>query len=928
MKLIKILSALTIDTINWLYPLVLTLIAGVLEGWLILSLFPEISPLVLVAIFPILYFFWLFIFLCLSALGTNFLFLFVRKPKNLEIDILEDLPLLIQFSPTSISYRVLLLISTLPGVDYLKITPITLKWLRNLVMRAYSPKVNIGKRCLIVIWPQDPDLTFIGDNVVIGSECHIVAHAVNRSNGKIKYVSEPIVIGNNSTIGGNTRIGMGVKIDEGAIVEVGSNVLPYTRIGRGEVWGGNPAVLIRKRNEYLNEAELKPFSRQIARSELNSLIASAIQLQPEEIKDDLNGGNCMTWDSLAKMAIAASLYDRFNIRIPTTEIFKLDSRQAIEQVISSYTDEKVLSRSGDESTIDPDTEVSANPELLPLYDPETVTQVLARRFQEPTEAASDKKIVLAATFTAQPLGSALELWCRAFGIPFSVEFGEFNQVEQTLLAPDSDFMNNHNGLNVVLTCPEDLLCDHDPDGMLRAGQLLEAIKTYAAREKGLIVSNLPPVVSSFFYGKQPQVEKLRFWWQEQLEKVDGVHILDFAGVVEEVGRNNARDTSFEAIARAPYSQLVYQRLGIAITRLVRGIFLPAKKVLAFDCDDTLWGGQIGEDGIDSIALSNEHPGRSFRLFQEMLLELKKRGVLLVLASKNEEADVWDVFDRHPDMVLRRGDIAGYRINWKEKSSNLRELAEELNLGLDSFVFIDDSPVERLEVETNAPMVTVVPMPKEPARYAETLSKLWCFDSASITVEDTMRTQFMAQEQQRRESQENAISLQSYLESLQLVVEIQAAQEIDLARVAQLTQKTNQFNLSLIRRSLTEIREIHKSGTILVLNVKDRFGDYGLVGVAILKPENGCMLLDTFLISCRILGRGVEQAFLCTLFDFAYHKNLKAILAPYRSGSRNGQVKTFLLKMGFSQNQSDVLEAEVANAPKKPGHVKMQVGVLV
>jgi FkbH-like protein len=186
---------------------------------------------------------------------------------------------------------------------------------------------------------------------------------------------------------------------------------------------------------------------------------------------------------------------------------------------------------------------------------------------------------------------------------------------------------------------------------------------------------------------------------------------------------------------------------------------------------------------------------------------------------------------------------------------------------------------------------------------------------------------MAQEQQRRESQENAISLQSYLESLQLVVEIQAAQEIDLARVAQLTQKTNQFNLSLIRRSLTEIQEIHKSGTILVLNVKDRFGDYGLVGVAILKPENGGLLLDTFLISCRVLGRGVEQAFLCTLFDFAYHKNLKAILAPYRSGSRNGQVKTFLLKMGFSQNQSDVLEAEVANAPEKPGHVKMQVGVL-
>jgi FkbH-like protein len=927
MKLIKILSALIIDTLNWLYPLVLTLIAGVLEGWLISSSFPEISPLVLVAIFPIVYFFWLLSFLCISTLGISLLFLLVEKPKNLEFDILEDLPLLIRFSPITISYRLLLLISTLPGVDYLKLIPIALTWMRTLVMRSYSPEVHVGKRCVIVTWPQDPDLTYIGDHVVIGSECHIVAHALNTSNGKIKYVSEPIVIGNNSTIGGNTRIGMGVKIDEGAIVEVGSNVLPYTRIGRGEVWGGNPAILIRKRNEYLNEAELKHVSRQIARSELNSVIASAIQLQPEEITDDLNGDNCMTWDSLAKMAIAASLYDRLNIRVPTTEIFKLNSRQAIERFISTYTEEKLLIRSGHESTIDPDTEVSANPELLPLYDPETVTQVLARRFQEPTEAASDK-IVVAATFTAQPLASALEVWCRAFGIPFSVEFGEFNQVEQTLLAPDSDFMKNHNGLNVVLTRPEDLLCDHDPDGMLRAGQLLEAIKTYAATKKGLIVSNLPPVVSSFFYGKQPQVEKLRFWWQEQLEKVDGVHVLDFAGVVEEVGRNNATDASFEAIARAPYSQLVYQRLGIAITRLLRGMLLATKKVLAFDCDDTLWGGQIGEDGIDGLVLSNDYPGRSFRMFQEMLLDLKKRGVLLVLASKNEEADVWDVFERHPDMVLRRADIAGYRINWKAKSSNLRELAEELNLGLDSFVFIDDSPVERLEVETNAPMVTVVPIPEEPAHYAETLSKLWCFDSTRITVEDTMRTQFMAQEQQRQESQENAISLQSYLESLQLVVEIRAAQEIDLPRVAQLTQKTNQFNLSLIRRSLSEIQEIHKSCTILVLNVKDRFGDYGLVGVAILKPENGCLLLDTFLISCRVLGRGVEQAFLCTLFDFAYHKNLKAILAPYRSGPRNGQVKTFLSKMGFSPKQSDDLEAQVTNAPEKPGYVKMQVRVLV
>ncbi len=926
LKLYQILSALSIETINWLYPLGLTILAAVLEAWLIFSIFPEIKIQVLVAIFPLLYLFWVFLYLCLSKLGITLLFLFAKKPKLIDFDILEDLPLLIQFSPTSISYRLLLLLTTLPVLDYFTMTPYTFKWLRNLAMRAYSRKVHIGKGSLVITWLQDPDLTYIGDNVVIGSGCHLVAHALNISGGKLKYATEPITIGNNITIGGNTRIGMGVKIEEGAIVEVGSNVLPYTRIGRGEVWGGNPAVLLRKRNEYVNEAKPKSSLQQIAPSQLNDIIANAIHLQPEEITDDLNSENCMAWDSLAIMSIAASLYDRFSIRIPANDIFKLNSRRSIEELIATFTDNKFPDSSDAVSTPSQDNEIPNNPELLPLFNPETVTQALACRFRA-SIPQSDKKIVIAASFTAQPLGSTLELWCKAFGIPFSVEFGEFNQLEQTLLSPDSIFMNNPNGLNIVLTRPEDLISDVDKDGMIHASQILDAIRSYAATKKGLIVSNLPSAVSSFFHGKHEQVEKLRLWWQEQLEKIEGIHILDFARVVEEVGRQNARDSAFEAIARAPYSQIVYQGLGIEITRLARAIFLPAKKVLALDCDGILWGGIVGEDGIDGIALSDDHPGRSFRLFQEMLLELKKRGILLVIASKNEEADVWNVFESHPEMVLRRSDIAAHRINWKEKSANLRELAEELNLGLDSFVFVDDSPVECLEVQTNSPEVTVVTMPKEPAHYVETLSKLWCFDSSNITIEDRIRTEFMAQEQQRRELQQGVTSLESYLESLQLVVEIRSAEERDLPRVAQLTQKTNQFNLSLIRRSLSEIQELHKSSSILVLNLKDRFGDYGLVGLAILKQENEYLFIDTWLMSCRALGRGVEQFFLCSLFDFAKQKDLKTIIAPYCSGSRNEQVKSFLLKMGFSSKQSDILEAEIAKAPEKPGHIKTLVPVL-
>ncbi|MEH1789485.1 MAG: HAD-IIIC family phosphatase [Nostoc sp.] len=923
MKLIKILSALTVETINWFYPLVLAIVTCFLEAWLIFSIFPEINTLVLMAIFPILYLFWLFLFLCLSTLGTTLLFLFVEKPRFVELNVLEDLPLLIKISPIINSYRIMLLLDTLPVLNYLKMPPTALKWLRNLAMRAYSPKVHIGNRCTVVAWLQDPDLTYIGNNVVIGSECHIVAHALNASDGKVKYISEPITIENKSTIGGNTRIGMGVKIEEEAIVEVGSNVLPYTRIGRGEIWGGNPAIFLRKRNEYANEAKPKSSLEQIDPLELNEIIANSIRLTPEEISDDLNSNNCMTWDSLAIMSIAAALYDRFSIRIPAKDVFQLNSRKSIEQIITAHTDSYSLESSDIVSTPSEDIEIQKNPELLPLYDPDIVTQVLARRFRE-SIPKSNTKIVIAASFTTQPLGSTLELWCRAFGIPLSVEFGEFNQLEQTLLSPDSVFMNNPNGLNIVLTRPEDLISDEDRDGMIRGGQLLDAISSYAAKKNGLIVSNLPLVVSPFFHGKHQQVEKVRLWWQEQLEKLAVIHILDFARVVEEIGRKNSQDALFEAIARAPYSQIVYQRLGIAITRLAHGTFIPAKKVLALDCDGILWGGIVGEDGIDGITLSNDQPGRSFRLFQEMLLALKKRGILLILVSKNQEADVWNVFDNHPDMVLQRSDIAAHRINWKAKSANLRDIAEELNLGLDSFVFVDDSPIECLEVQTNSPEVTVVTMPKEPALYVETLSKLWCFDSANITIEDKIRTELMAQEQQRHKLQQGVTSLESYLESLQLVVEIRSAEERDLPRVAQLTQKTNQFNLSLIRRSLAEIQDLHKSSSILVLNLKDRFGDYGLVGVAILKQNNECLFVDSILISCRALGRGVEQSLLCSIFDFAEQKNLNKIVAPYSSGLRNEQVKSFLLKMGFSQTHSDVLEAEVEKAPEKPGYIKRLV----
>ena len=202
-----------------------------------------------------------------------------------------------------------------------------------------------------------------------------------------------------------------------------------------------------------------------------------------------------------------------------------------------------------------------------------------------------------------------------------------------------------------------------------------------------------------------QAEALRANWRQKLSEMPDVTLLDFAVAVENVGLSAAGQSENEVIARSPYSAAVYRELGILLARLVRQRRLATAKVVALDADGVLWGGVIAEDGLTGIHLGTDHPGRSFRLFQKYITTLKANGQLLVLISRNEPEDVWKVFDEHPEMVLRREDFAGFRINWQPKSQNLKELAKELNLGIDSFVFIDDDVANRLEMEANAPGVT-------------------------------------------------------------------------------------------------------------------------------------------------------------------------------------------------------------------------------
>lgn len=901
-------TAYVVILIAFIYGIVLLPVASALLLAFLLQILPDFNFILWISMMPILYFVWLSILLFLCIIETRIIKCFYRKPHKyiIKTGSIKDALFI-----NHLYLRMVILLS-LPYINVLLAIPGIAKF----VLLAYSTDAHVPKMVnMPMIYLPDPDLTFIDKEVIIGAKCKITAHSLSATADTPIYRSAPINIGPYVTIGGNSLISMGVKIESHATVELGSNVTPYTRIPAGEVWGGNPAIFLRKTDTHLNSAEKKYVEtkkEEVRKPGLERLVADALHLPLENI-NKLNSQNCMEWDSLGKMAIAAALYDRFTIEVPEDKIFELNSFDEIHAMVSRAESDKPSHLN-----------LPGNPELLPLYDLETVTSALISQNQkEQKKDLIALKVIVASSFVAQPLASSLMAWTPPFGFSVEVKFCDYNQILQTLLAPDSPFTENSTGLNVILVRPEDMITESGPGGKLLARQYIESIKKFCRDGKRtLIVSNLPAAVSPFFHGDKQEVEDLRSLWRKEIRKCKDVEILDFAEIIETVGKMAAYNSRLEAMARTPYSQKIYQLLGISIARLLRKTRLPSKKVIALDCDGTLWGGVLGEEKLSGIQLGQDYPGRNYRLFQQRILQFKKRGVLLVLVSKNEENDVWEAFDSHPEMILKREDITAARINWSAKSQNLRELAKELNVGLDSFVFVDDSPVERLEVESNAPEVTVLPLPEDPSYYCETLSGLWLFDTGPKTAEDSLRTQFMASEKQRKELQDKMGGLDSFLHSLNLQVTMRKAEDIDLPRVAQLTQKTNQFNLSLRRRTLQEIKQLTGDFSIWAVNVKDCFSDYGLVGVCFLQKKETKLIMDTFLLSCRALGRGVEESFLYGIFQIGRKDELSTICAPYVRGPRNRNVRKFLLDNSFVEKQKDILESE-GEVLSLPDHVAWQ-----
>jgi len=399
------------------------------------------------------------------------------------------------------------------------------------------------------------------------------------------------------------------------------------------------------------------------------------------------------------------------------------------------------------------------------------------------------------------------------------------------------------------------------------------------------------------------IDKLNLKLKDLEKKYKNFLIFDTEFVQRKINAEDYFAENFWYYARVKYSVKVFEVFLKEIVNIYNAFKGKIKKVLILDLDNTLWGGVIGEDGLSGIKLSEDGIGKIYRDFQKNIKKLKNFGILLCIVSKNNFEDVKEVFEKHPLMVLKLEDFIITKINWKPKYENIKEIARELNLGLDSFVFIDDNPFERAAVKKFLPEVEVPEFPKDIYKlnswfFEEVVYKY--FPKLKVTKEDKKKHEQYIRNIKRKELKEKTSSFEDFLKSLNIKLTFYKDDERFISRLAQLTQKTNQFNLTTRRYTEKDIEEFIKSENYIVYAVEyeDIFGNEGIIGESIVKIENNIAYIDTFLLSCRVIGRGVEYNFLNKILEDLKEKNIKKVFAEYIPTKKNILVKDFYESAGF------------------------------
>lgn len=382
-----------------------------------------------------------------------------------------------------------------------------------------------------------------------------------------------------------------------------------------------------------------------------------------------------------------------------------------------------------------------------------------------------------------------------------------------------------------------------------------------------------------------------------------------------IGRDVFYDEKYYYSAKMPISLAALPEAAKLVTDVLAALQGRVRKCVVLDLDNTLWGGVIGDDGLSGIEIGELGAGHAFSEFQMWLRELKNRGILLAVCSKNNEAAAKEPFEKHPEMVLRLSDISMFVANWEDKASNIRYIQQTLNIGMDSMVFLDDNPFERNMVRGLIPEITVPELPEDPAQYLTALKRLNLFETASFSEEDSSRTAQYQAEAGRAALQKQFASIDEYLIGLEMEAEAKPFDPFHYPRIAQLTQRSNQFNLRTVRYTEAEIEEAARQETTLTryFTLRDKFGDHGLISVVILqKQDSDTLFVDTWLMSCRVLKRGMEEFIINSVIQAAKEAGYRRVVGEYLKTAKNAMVEHIYEHLGFrplGENTYEVLVDE-------------------
>ena len=558
----------------------------------------------------------------------------------------------------------------------------------------------------------------------------------------------------------------------------------------------------------------------------------------------------------------------------------------------------------------------------------SLSQIKKRLSSEDRVSLPHLGMVVLRNVTIEPIEFYLRYPALEMGFDADVRFGEYDNIIQEAVGGQGEIITGETDYVLVFmqleTLSSSLVCDYASLSMqdveaekLRIENHISSVAHGIRKQTDAVVlwhsfelplyPALGVVDAQTADGQTELIMELNRVARSALKEIGNAYVVDMNLCVTRLGANEFYDRRYWHIARSPYSRSALAEIAREDFKVIRALRGKNRKCVVLDCDNVLWGGVVGEDGLSGIKLGQTYPGSFYCEAQREIVSLYNRGVIIALCSKNNEDDVWEVFRKHPDMVLEEKHIAAYEINWENKAANLRRLASSLNIGLDSIVFVDDSEQEVALIRQSLPEVETIHFLGEGSvGYSDMLTSCGLFDTLTFSAEDKKRGEMYKSEAARKNLAVKSIDMESYYESLEMMVSINLADDFSIPRIAQLTQKTNQFNLTTKRYSESDIKAFMERGQsdVIYLRLEDRFGDMGIVGVCVIVYEGETAIFDTFLLSCRSLGRKVEDVFLTHCLKLSQMREAHFAIGEYLPTNKNMQTRDFYLDRGFERLESN------------------------